>query len=326
MIPAKLSDYQPSAENLKRYLHTGKFGRRSSLPGLIGTHGLALPMFMIALAAEAVGLLLLWNASQFNPMFAVLLFGVDLSLALLAHASARGVCLQRNLILLNDPIDPGSPEGLAIGRLVPMWVKIVTWSGRAGIVGLAVFKGMAMQSYRVPDDPASGPVFLVVILAYIVAAFIHLTYTGDALADMWRGYWCQREKSNYENDLAREHPQHVPGWPLMYLWQFMTEAVLNLTDFGYGGAHHKLALVQEWNKEQGRYVPVVENGKYKYEIITKGTLMDVDITDLFARQGNTPDRQRACSVLRRECISMQFERFLQDKNPREPLKFVGGGN
>jgi len=322
---AGVDDYQPSPHNLRHYFRTDKFADGQPLPGLIGTHGYARFIFLIALLAEGVGLYALWGASQFNPMFAVFLFILDLGAALLAHASARGVCIKRNLRLVNDAINPLEMEDLVIQAQITQLSKFLTWLGRFLIVGLAVGKCIAMQAVRDGFGDGALPLFLTVIACYLVAALVHLFYTGDALFEYLRGLAKWNEGRRFMS-AVRAGDRGAPGWPQTNVWPFESALPIKLTDFrapdpyvfpvtlsrfGRKGQHRLVHTGEIRTKdEQGK-----EQVKYQYELITYSTLYDSDVLDLYRRvigEHNTHTR----NLLLKVCVAMQFIIFLQLADPR----------
>ena len=320
-----VDDYQPSAHNLRHYFRTDKYAEGQPLAGLIGTHGYSRFIFVVALVAEGVGLYALWGASQFNPMFAVFLFLLDLGAALLAHASARGKCITRNLKLVNDAINPGGAEDLVIQAQVTFLQKFLTWLGRFMIIGLAVGKCIAMQSVR--DGFADGalPLFLTVIACYLVAALVHLFFTGDALYEYLRKLLTFLEARRFRV-AVRGGDHNAPGWPQTNVWQFESALPIKvrlfnapdpytfpvtLTSFGIGGRHRLVHTGEVRTQDANGQEKVT----YRYELITYSTLLDKDVLDLYIRvigEHQTHTRSLVC----KECVKMQFIIFLQLADPR----------
>ena len=293
-----VSDYHPSGTILRLFLHTGKSGTNMLAPGLIGTYGSAEFCFYIALVAEAWGLLALWSASQFNPMFAVFLFLIDLVGALLAHCLAPKICIVRNLLLFNAPVSPGTWQALVIAGQITKTRWILTWLGRILIIGLAVWKCIAMHSVRSNFGGGSLPLFLTVIAAYVMAARAHLTYTRYAFFEMLQRFLWNREKAKFVRAL-QIGDESVAGWPRRNVWEFDSHVPLTECKFG------------RW--DQHRLVSV---GETRYDLITRSILTDEDIFALGKLAGaHTGISSETIKVLRRECVCMQFVVFLSLNNP-----------
>jgi hypothetical protein len=261
-------------------------------------------MFIVALLAEVWGLLALWTAANFNPLFVVFLFVVDLGAALMAHASSRGRCIQRNLTLLHGPVQPGTKIDLIIKGQVSTAAWVVTWLGRFMIIGLAVGKAFAIQSFKENlDESIAEPLFLTIIVAYIVAALIHLFFTGDAIFELIRGFLWSWERGGYVKGLQRGDNQ-VDGWPRENRWN-LTSAVPLIPD----SSKSREVVFGRWGKHILREV---DAGKGQYELITKSTLQDEDVIDLCNRMGvlKANTARLAMSELRRECIQMQYTIFM----------------
>ena len=294
------------------------------MPGLIGTHGHSRFVFAVALYAEAFGLYALWVAARFNPMFVVHLFLLDLGAALLAHASARGKCIARNLRLVNDPVIPGGLEDRVIKAQVTTFSKFLTWLGRFLIIGLAVGKCTAMQSVRDCFADGSLPVFLAAIASYIVAALVHLCYTGDSLNEFLRKLLTFQEARRF-GCAVRAGDHNAPGWPQTNVWKFESTLPImtlhftvpdpytfpvTLTTFGVGG-RHRLVHTGEVRTHDGNGKELV---KHQYQLVTHSTLTDRDVLDLHMRIAGEHGAH-AQNLLRKECVTMQFVVFLQLPDP-----------
>jgi len=311
----RVSDYQPSAQNLRHYLRTEKYAREQPFPGLIGTHGYAVGLFFIAVAAEGWGLYALWGASQFNPMFAVFLFFLDLGAALLTHASARGICIQRNLRKVNDCIDPGGMQDLVIANQVSRFAKLLTWLGRFLIVGLAAGKCLAMQSVKDNFGDGALPVFLTVIACYLIAALVHLTFSGDALFEISRLLLLPKEILRYRR-AVREGDRTVAGWPQNNVWQFHSQAPIKVPTFREPDPYTFPVEITRFGRYG--YHSLVHIAEGQYELHTLSTLTDDDALDLYRKAYTNDARQLGDirNLIRKECITMQFIIFLQLKDPR----------
>ncbi|HEV7402962.1 MAG TPA: hypothetical protein VGO11_08555 [Chthoniobacteraceae bacterium] len=299
-----LDDYQPSPHNLARWLWTRKAPTDAFIPGLLGTYGSDGWWFAIALVAEGWGLANLWVAAKFNPVFIFVLFLLDLVGAGLAHCCTRRECIQRNLRQVSNP-DRGTPADLWIRSYVPILSKIFRLLGWTMILGVMAFKLWGITQFI---EKFPGPVFLSLIAAYFAAATIHLTASGYVIFDLWRRFTWVLEKKSFAKALAFGETNE-PGWPSTNTHDFACEIALETGRFGASNKHELVAL-----------------GENTYEIRTFGTLLDKEVEDLckmqkVRQQGKSQQNGYAKDTIKRECIAMQFDRFLNMVNPKEPTRF-----
>ena len=302
-----LDDYQPTPHNLARLLGTRKQPSDAFLPGLLGTYGNDGWWFFVALAAEAWGLINLWLAARFNPVFVGVLFLLDLVGAGLAHACVRRECNQRNIRQVNSP-DRGAAEDIRIRSYVPLWNKLWRLVGWITITGVMTFKLWGITQFI---EKFPGPVFLSLIAAYLAAAAIHLLASGYVIFDLWRWFMWVLEKNHFSKSLAFQRMED-PGMPRLNSYDFECEIALQTGRFGANNKHELVKLP----------------APNAYEIKTFGTLLDREVEEVCnmqkaQQQGRMQHAGFAKDTVKRECIAMQFEKFLKMRSPKNPLTFGG---
>jgi hypothetical protein len=274
--------FEPSKAVKEYYLYTAKTPVTLggvTLPGLFSTRYKTpfLLLFLLALILEIYGMFTLYNVGGFHYGFAVLLVLLDLIFAFLGHLPQKKITIIKNERLLTD-------ESI---RQEQLRRKMLQYRIRQNffyfLIGfLAIFKIISFYFFRMLIDAP----FLLLIVIYLIVAFIHIRITGYTIFEIIRS---MAERNEYGKYIAKGKSQLLTN----IKHSFISETHLNPCTLN--GVHS-----------------LKENGINKYELETNGVLYDDELTSLVNQQ-QTPN---AKAILATEILRHQFQNIL----PAQPLQ------
>ncbi len=275
------NSFEPSKAVKEYYLYTAKTPVTLggvTLPGLFSTRYKTpfLLLFILALGLEVYGMITLYNVGGFHYGFAVLLVLLDLIFAILGHLPQKRITIIKNQrILVDDRIRQEQMRRQLLKlRLRQNFFYLL-------IGALAIFKIISFYFFRVLIDAP----FLLIIVVYMIVAFIHIKVTGFTFFELIRSI---AERNEYNRYIAIGRDRS-----LNYIKHTFTSET-HLTPCSLNGIHSLNA-----------------KGNNEYTLETHGILSDDELTALVNFQ-QTPN---AKAVLATEGLRHQFENIL----PAQPI-------
>ncbi|WP_410004863.1 hypothetical protein [Aequorivita nionensis] len=273
-------NFKPSKSVQKLWFNSKKAEKNYSgvrLPGFYGTSGFALDavLFVIMLGLEVLGVYNLLIVGDLAIIMAMGLIALDIIFAFMAHANHANKLININYsIIATDSRQQQNFKQQANGLR-----KVISYIGKFGIVGLAIFKIAAFQGLLGYFNGLS----LFIIATYLVVAYIHLYHTGYFLYEVIASIAFNRQKSkfiggNKDFEVAEETP---------FTHDFSTTKELK----EFEANHRRLYM------DKGKHT----DDKFHFVIESPGIFDDEDVSLFVGHQKNENRAELAV-----ECLKFQM--------------------
>lgn len=299
-IPARFQ-FEPNKDALKLWLATRKeekhYGMKDA-PGLFSTHAFGTDQFFFVLAfileLVGVGLLIANGFSLGDRQFAIIaiigaigMFLADLFLAFLLHRNHGRKCLGRNRLKITE--DESSrvviQKQLKAGRLGNGLIII-------GMILIAVIKFLGIILLGTFDHLAIY-ISLFVMFSFIV--YVHINHTGYFIYE-----WLTNRaiKNQYADFVEPDKSKVKASVKEAKIREFYFIGDTNLLDGDRKEIISNEHKIVGTNKKEGS-----AKGKYAYLLVTKGLLIDEDISG-FLQTGM--DKQQR-TLIASACVDHQID-------------------
>jgi len=281
-------NFEPSRETKTFWRFTRKSGATYAgvaLPGIFETsHAVSdAALFFVVIILEVWGLANLLIVGGANPIYVVVLFILDITLAIIRHLPAGAICESRNRIVFAATADEIArlrhriTHGERFGEFISLLIALV-----AG-VKIVSFWGL---------QPEFNGLTAGIMVSYLIAALIHVRVTGYFLFSLFTEGRCWLDRRRFldapdeENSFKiKAHKQHV-----FHCAQALKEVRVN---------RHAIELYNSPKAE--------ESAAHRYVLKTWGVLMDHQLQALINAQAD----QDSIVVVAREGIKHQILNILQ---------------
>ncbi len=314
--PDEFAFFKPSPETIKRCLLTRKSDIRIGTavkPGLIGCDdfGWDSLFFAICIALEVIGLgAILMYRLPFSYALSGMLLAIilDCALAIWLHALIAG----KSTMLRAEAIEAQAGLGNFAGMGQEdrnAWVlekeaviKRRKWLAVLPAVGIVVFCFAKVIAYAGLKGFRIDTGLLLVIVSYVVVAYIHLTRTGYWLSAVLANFWWNRDVSKYQKALIAGHVDKTFGVENAQQFEVNGEGVRAEgipPVMRAGKVVHEIVTLAPFQKHaDGTTTPG------RYELRCRGVLMDDEVRQLLAPVGMGANEARQAIALR--CMVYQL--------------------
>lgn len=260
-----------------------------ALPGLFEEPDIRLDfaLFIIVIGLEVWGLYNLLKVGQFNPIFVVFLFLLDLVFAITRHLPRGLICVLENKLICSD-----GPVELAQLKSQKFYLNLVTGFFAIMIIGVAAFK--ILSFYALQDE--FNPLTLAIIVSYAIAACIHIWVTGYFIFTVLTMIFFWGDKKAFirtaRNGGVARNQIMAEG-----MFNFPSPATLSRSSVDVMGTNN--------SRYRGHHLEPNNNpgaGPNDYRFRTWGLLLDEQLDDLATQQGNSV----SVAIVEREGIRHQL--------------------
>ena len=299
-IPARFQ-FEPNNDALKLWLATRKeekhYGMKDA-PGLFSTHAFGTDQFFFILAfileLAGVGLLIANGFSLGDRQFAIIaiigavgMFLADLFLAFLLHRNHGRKCLGRNRLKVTEDVNQRVviQRQLKAGRIGNALIII-------GMILIAIIKFLGIILLGTFDHLAIY-ISLFVMFAFIV--YVHINHTGYYIYEWLTNRAFKNQYSDFiEPDKSKVKATIRPAQTRKFYFTGDTNLFYDEQKELQSNEHKIIST----NKQEGR-----GKGKFAYLLITKGILIDEDISGFL--QSGMDKQQR--TLIASACVDHQID-------------------
>ena len=268
-------NFEPSRDTKRVWRFTRKAPRiypGLTLPGLFDTSNFTLDtaLFLTVIILEIWGLVNLLSVGQFNPIYAVFLFLLDLFFAIVRHLPIGNICELKNRLVYEDDVDEQTRIQKRISRS-----HFTSELFAIPIILIAVFK--IISFYALQGGTING-LTAGVMVSYAIAALLHIKVTGYFLFGLLTDIFWWRDHNRFLRQRDNLNINNVPNRIVSYL-QHPFKSSIPLKEARF--YKHSLDLISSASGANPSSSP------YEYTFKTWGILFDNQLHNLITQQGTT---------------------------------------